>query len=328
MNPNHNRHVSRNTIKHISLIAGLILFSNINLFAQKFTIPIFPDTQGMVQSRHDMFFSELHWIAAKRDSLHIPFVLHVGDLVNFDNITHYETASKGFEILDSAKIPYVIALGNHDTEAVGVNSGSAAPGNVNLNLRKTTKFNHYFPTSRFTAQKGRFEKDKSDNSYYTFEVENTRWLVISLEFCAREDAAKWMDKVISKHPKYNTIILTHYHLTPKGEINTTNAGYGDMKSSDIFERYIKPHKNVLMVLSGHVCYSASRVDMGLKGNQIYQILQDYQNADSGGGYLRLLEIDVEKNTIMGKMYSPFYNKEIEGDESKVAFSDVKFIKKK
>lgn len=291
--------------------------------SQKFTIPVLPDTQEAVSGRQDMFFSQMNWLARVKDSLKFPIVLHVGDLVNFDTISHYETASKGYDILDRARLPYAITLGNHDTEAVLPDNGSAAPGNVNANLRKTFKFNQYFPVSRFTLQRGRFEEGKSDNAYYTFKAGGKKWLVITLEFCAREAAAQWMDQVMKDHPKYNVIVLTHYHLNPKGDVATSNAGYGNMKVIDIFDRYIKQNKNAFMVLSGHVCYNAHRVDAGTRGNPIYQVLQDYQCKDDGGGYIRLLQIDTKKKTIEAKMYSPYSNTEL-NDASKFILTDVVF----
>ena len=299
-----------------------ILSSCVN---SKFTIPVLPDTQNEVSGREDMFYSQMNWLARVKDSLKIPVVLHVGDLVNFDTITHFETASKGYEILDKAGLPYIITLGNHDTEAVLPDNGSAAPGNVNANLRKTFKFNRYFPVNRFALQKGRYEEGKSDNSFYTFKAGRKKWLVIALEFCAREGAAQWMDNIMKLHPKYNVIILTHYHLNPTGDIATTNAGYGNMKVIDIFNNYIKPNRNAFMVLSGHVCYNAHRVDTGLQGNPIYQILQNYQCKDDGGGYVRLLEIDTKKKNIKAKMYSPYYHKTL-NDESSFIINGVKFVK--
>lgn len=293
--------------------------------SSKFTIPVLPDTQEAVTRQHDMFYSQINWIAKAKDSLHIPIVLHVGDLVNFDTIPQYERASKAFEVLDQAKIPYAITLGNHDGQAVLHNSGSAAPGNVNANLRKTQKFNDHFPVSRFPLQKGRYEEGKSDNSYQIFKAGGKKFLVITLEFCAREGAAQWMDQVIKDHPKYNVIVLTHFHLTPRGEIAKSNAGYGDMKVIDIFDQYIKPHKNVFMVLSGHVCFSSHREDTGPAGNKIYQILSDYQCRDNGGGYIRLLDFDIKKKTVAAKMYSPFYDKTLE-DNSRFVLTDVELIK--
>jgi len=304
----------------------LIVFYPPQVFAQKFTIPVLPDTQGEVSDKPEMLISQLKWIVDKKDSLNIPFVLHVGDIVNFDNHGHWQTASDGFKILDDAKIPYVLCLGNHDTEAVGVNTGSAAfnvPGATHLNLRKTTKFNTYFPVSRLMGQKGRFEEGKSDNAYYTFKAGGLDWLIISLEFCARKEPVDWAGKVVAEHPNHNVIILTHYHLNGSGDIAERNAGYGDLSPYEIYDMLIKKHPNILMVLSGHTGSSTWRNDRGDNGNRIYQILTDYQHENFGDGYIRLLEINPERRFLSGKVYSPYNGKE--KCEALIRFMGVKFI---
>ena len=292
--------------------------------AQKFTIPILPDTQCEINYNPAMFTSQLKWIADKKDSLNIPIVLHVGDLVDFNSIDQYTRASEGFKILDNARIPYAITLGNHDTNAVGEKGGSAASGNVNANLRTTDRFNSYFPVKRFTAQQGRFEENKSDNAFYTFKAGGLNWMVLTLEFCSRQEPVDWAGKVISKHPKYNVIILTHYHLNAKGMIGQDNSGYGNLSPQKVYDQLIKQYSNVRLVISGHTGSSVYRDDIGLKGNHIYQILQDYQGEENGGGYIRLLEIDPELKTIAAKMYSPFFNR-TKTDASRFSFSGANFV---
>jgi hypothetical protein len=311
-------------VKFFAILFPCIAFA-VSGVAQKFTIPVFPDTQSEVGGNHNMFNSRIKWVTDHKDSLTIPMVLHVGDLVNFDNYDHYEVASKGYEAFDTHHIPYAIALGNHDTEAVGFNSGSAAPGNVNQNLRKTQKFNSYFPVSRFSNQRGRYEADKSDNAYYTFKVGDTNWLVISLEFCPRMGPINWAGDVVKEFFNYNVIIITHYHLTPKGEIAASNAGYGDFSPQVVFERLLKKYSNIRFMLSGHVMSSALKVDTGENGNKVYQILQNYQNEDLGGGYIRLLHFDIDKKTVSASMYSPYYKKTKE-DGSKFNIEGIDFIK--
>ncbi|TDB66094.1 metallophosphoesterase [Arundinibacter roseus] len=313
--------------KGLVFLAALALSSSGSsaCFAQKFTLPIFPDTQSEINARPEMFFSQVNWLIQKRDSLNYPIVLHVGDIVDYDNHDHWKRADQGFKMLDSAGIAYALAVGNHDTEAVGVNSGSAAPGNVNQNLRKTAKFNSYFPVSRFPLQRGRYEEGKSDNSWYSFEAGGLKWMVVSLEFCSRQGPVDWANEVVAAHPDHNVIMLTHYHLNPNGDISERNAGYGDLSPAQIYDQFIKKQPNILMVLSGHVCYSSWRNDKGEHGNRIYQFLQDYQNEDFGGGYLRLLEVDTQKGTLSGRMYSPYYNRERQ-DASPIYFNRVQFIK--
>lgn len=307
-------------------MAVAIFFGTVPSFAEPFTLPVLPDTQVAVNRKPEMLHSQLGWLTQNAAPLKMPLVLHVGDIVDFHNDKQWTTASEAFKVLDEAKMPYALAVGNHDTAAVGENSGSAAPGNVNLNLRNTTKFNSYFPVARFTAQKGRYEEGKSDNAYYTFEAGGLDWLVLTLEFCSRQGPIDWANQVLPQFPKHNVIILTHFHLTSKGEINQTNAGYGNLTCQSIYDQLIKKHANILLVLSGHVDTSAWRTDVGEKGNTIYQILQDYQGEDAGGGYIRLLDIDTATGTIAARMYSPFYDK-TRDDKSKFVLTGIKFISK-
>lgn len=311
------------TMKYLASLA-FVVTSLFSANAQKFTLAIYPDTQSEVGGNTKMFFDRFDWIVAKKDSLNIPMVIGVGDLVNFDNYNHWEVASRGYELFDYHKIPYSIVLGNHDTEAVGVYTGSAAPGNTNQNLRRTGKFNSYFPRHRFANMRGVYEPGKSDNAYYTFKVGDTNWLVIGLEFCPRLGVINWASDLCKEFFDYNVIFTTHYYLTPRGEIAESNAGYGDFAPWMIFSRAIKNNPNVKLVLSGHVSSTAWRVDDIAEGNKVYSILQNYQNDDQGGGYIRLLTIDVDKGTIDARMYSPYYNKTRE-DKSKFLIEGVSFI---
>lgn len=319
------KHKSFRWGNRFSFLSGLfiLIFTQLSI-AQKFVIPVLPDTQGAVNYQPAMFTSQMEWLATHRDSLRIPVVLHVGDVVDFNNTIQYQRASDGYSILDKARVPYAITLGNHDTNAVGENSGSAAPGNANQNLRTTSRFNQYFPVGRFALQKDRFEAGKSDNATYTFKAGGLNWLILTLEFCPRQGAVNWANQVLNNYPNHNAIILTHFYLTPQGEISQNNAGYGDLSIQSVYDQLVKKHPNILLVLSGHNDNSAWRNDIGEKGNHIYSILQDYQFENNGNGLIRLLEIDTEAGTISAKMYSPYLKKTLE-DASKFSFQNVKFI---
>lgn len=101
-------------------------------------------------------------------------------------------------------------------------------------------------------------------------------------------AINWAGDVVKAYFDYNVTILTHYYLTSKGEIGDRNAGYGDFSPQDMYNRLVRLYPNIKFVLSGHVSGSALRVDEGIEGNKIDQMLQNYQSDDFGGGYIRLL----------------------------------------
>lgn len=323
--------MNTNIIKQKSrlLLATLFLLITFQIaYAQKFVIPILPDTQNEITGNPAMFTSQMNWIANNKNLLNIPIVIHVGDITNNqtpDQI-QWKTASKGFRILDSLRIPYALALGNHDT-ALAKGRGNPPSENPGVDLRDTREFNTYFPVSRFTAQKGRYEDNKSDNAWYTFKAGGVKWLVLTLEYCSRQGPVDWANKVISKNPNYNVIIVTHYHLRRDGVICPKKDKNADVSPLAIYNKMMKIHSNVRLVLSGHVGFSAWRDDIGTNGNHIYQLLQDYQAENKGGGYIRLLEIDTKEGTIAAKMYSPYSN-QTRNDVSQFSFSNVSFIGRK
>ena len=301
------------------------LFTAPRAGAQVFTIAVLPDTQCEVNRQEAMFTSQMRWLVENKDALHIPVVLHVGDIIDWDTPDHrmWETASRGFALLDTAGLPYALANGNHDNAAVKI-GGSAAPGNVNANLRITTLFNRYFPPARFKLQRGAYEPGKSENSFCTFSAGGVDWLVLALELWPRQGVIDWAKTVTVTHPDHNVIVLTHSFLTSRGNIKADNGGYGDTSPLWLSEQLIRPYANMRFVLSGHVDTSAWRVEHGAHGNTVYEILQDCQLTDEGGGYIRLLEVDVQKKTVSARMYSPYYDLTKE-DQSRFRFEEVELI---
>ena len=308
------------------LLAALaVIVASHSAMAETFTLVVQPDPQIAVRSKPGMTASQMDWIVKNRTPLNIPFVICVGDVIDWDTPDHAQwiTASRCFDVLDRAKIPYAIAVGNHDTAAVK-EGGSAAPGNVRENVRDTTKFNRFFPVTRFPAQRGRQVEGKSDNAWYSFHAGGVDWLVLALELWARPEAVAWANTVAAAYPNHNIIVVTHAHLDAKGGIQQNNGGYGAQSPQVVFDEFIKQHANVRLVLSGHVGDSGWRADKGAKGNTIYQILQCYQHRDAGGGYLRLLEIDTAARTIRASMYSPFHDTTLP-DASAFSFREVDFV---
>ena len=223
-----------------AVITGLLLVSLWTLCArgeEKFTLAVIPDSQQEVlKPEDDRLQKRMEWIATNRETLNLKMVLHVGDLLNWDTPDHiqYERASAAMTVLDKAGIPYAMALGNHDTAATTV-GGSAAPGNVNANLRNTATYNTYFPLARFKALGGVYEAGKIDNAYHTFTAGSLDWLVLNLELWARTGAVSWASSVLQNHPNHNVIVLTHSHLNGRSAIEPTKGGYGDNSPQYVFD---------------------------------------------------------------------------------------------
>jgi hypothetical protein len=61
--------LSKTSGSRLFCLWGVLMLSIGAVFAQKFTIPVIPDTQESVTRKRGIFFSQIEWIAAKADSL-------------------------------------------------------------------------------------------------------------------------------------------------------------------------------------------------------------------------------------------------------------------
>lgn len=270
------------------------------LAEDKFTLAIVPDVQ--METSDTRLQNRLEWLVQNRTNLNLKMVLMVGDMMNFNDEKQYAHQSEAVKVLDEARIPYVTALGNHDTAAVKVDGGSAAPGNVNQNLRNTSRYNVHFPLSRFQALAGTYEPEKMDNAYHTFTAGGLKWVVVNLELWPRVGAIEWAKSVVTNHPDANVIFLTHAFLTGDSKIQQDHGGYGDKSPQYLFEQAMKPYPNVRLVFSGHVGSYGYRTDVGDAGNTIYEFLQTYH--DNKDNPVRLLEIDTAQGTMTTHVFCP------------------------
>jgi Calcineurin-like phosphoesterase len=313
----------------------------------RFTIVVVPDTQQEAKSRPDLFESRTRWIAENRTTQDIRFVIQVGDLVDTDNCgtgslvyldaagtrpqcsqamrdakvfyprpgkaDHYQyvNASAGLTLLEQARIPFALAVGNHDTAAVcggpacvGGSPDWAVPSGATVNalLRSTGTWNNYFPASRFgdVAAMGFFELGRTDNMYQTFRAGGLDWMVLSLELWPREEVVAWAAGVVANHPRHNVLVNTHHLLAPDGTVASNHDGYGDTTPQYLFDNLLAKYPNIRMTFSGHVNGSAMSTHLGVHRNPI-QSFVDGHTTDQAR--TRLLEIDTVRGTLKSEVRS-------------------------
>lgn len=307
------------------LVVSLLLTFAASVRAQDtFTLAIIPDTQQEVLKDDDTrLANRFQWLVDHRKELNLKMVMQTGDFLNWDTPDHdqYERASKALTILDQAKLPYSLAIGNHDSAATKM-GGSAAPGNVHDNQRNTSTFNRYFPVSRQKGLEGFYEKGKVDNAYQTFQAGGLNWLVMNIELWPRTGAVEWAKSVADSHPNYNVIMITHSHLTGDSKIEQRNGGYGDNSPQFVFDKFLSLCPNVRLVFSGHTGIFGYRTDKGVHGNTIYSYLGTYHsNIDNP---VRLLTIDTKKRTMSTHVFCPSTNKD-KDTGSAFTVSDVGWV---
>lgn len=322
---------------HITWLFGLVVavLFTVALHAEEsptFKIILVPDTQIYAMRHPDTFYIQMKWIADHADD--IAFVLQQGDITNNNTEAQWNVAAFSFRLLDG-KVPYVLAVGNHDyinREGTDIS-------------RNATLANQFFPYETYSKMKGfggAFESGKLENTWFTFHAGGIDWLVLSLEFGPRNRVLDWAAQIVKNYPKHKIIVNTHAYMD-NNDIRMkpgTNHhpqqhySFGKMTGEDsvndgemMWEKFVSQYPNMMFVFSGHVIGKGvgRRVDKGKHGNDVYQILANYQMRPQGGeGYLRIMTLNIPNKTIDVKTYSPLLNKYLEEPDHQFLFENADF----
>lgn len=274
-----------NAAYHLSIWASegdYVKFEPFNV-NNNFTIIVLPDIQKYVANKNfsEILTNQTKWIVANKDKMNVKFAIFEGDLVDSANSKEqWERTNKSLSVLDG-KVAYSVVPGNHD--------------------HPLDNFNKFFPVSRFSSENYGFFRDNRNN-YYLLDVGNSKFIILSLDFCPDKEEVSWAGSILKTFSLREAIFVTHGYLNTEGNISVNSC---DTKY--LFSDLVEKNPNVLLVLSGHVHGEAMRVDKNLAGNQVYQLLADYQGLPNGGnGWLRILEFSGDK--IYVKTYSPYLDK--------------------
>jgi hypothetical protein len=295
----------------------------------RYTIVVLPDTQFYADTYHDIFKAQVDWILAQRSNRRIAFVLHEGDIVNFDVPDQWKVASAQLHRLDGV-VPYALAVGNHDLTWRGVRL-----------TRDAELMNQSFPAADLAASPwptGTFESDRMQNTYQVFDAFGWRWLVLSLEFGPRDAVVDWADGILQRYSMLPAIVVTHAYVYSDGRTTarysaTTRqpfwaCGYPGLKElggcndgQELWDKLISRHDNVVFVFSGHVLHPAwARLASDHpSGRQTQEVLANYQTCGDipcripetgqptrgGDGFLRLVTLDPAERTATVETISPY-----------------------
>ncbi len=315
----------RHRVFFLSLLCGLLVTGRFALAEAPMPVPgafslaILPDTQIYAWKYPDTYTAQTKWIADNAQRYNISYVLHVGDVTQHNTNSQWEIAARAHALL---KIPCAITSGNHDLGPEGKGS------------TRETAFAKYFPLETFKQWPtfgGIYDKeaDRTDNNYHLFEAGGRKWLILCLEFGPRDDVLRWGNEIVAKHPDRSVILVTHAYLRPDNLRFNRNAfikvknvetsigleRYGLAKASggfndgeDVWKKLASQHANVALVVSGHVCYTGRLDSEGKHGNNVHQMVVDYQNGKEGGqGFLRLLQFHPDGKKVSVTDYSPLLN---------------------
>mgnify|MGYP001561793781 CR=1 FL=1 len=308
-----------------------------------FTLAVIPDTQNYLDYKHqsaegfaldgsDLFIAQMRDVAARND---VAFVAAVGDVWQHQTLEidpehagrgvgripnpifdaelaptpkalsiEVPKAVEGYQILHEAGIPFGVAPGNHDYDAMWSVEGFPPQLHKGENLTITPEdlgILHIGGLDNFRSVFGHdstFFKDKpwyvshfrdGANSAQVFEAGGYRFLHITLEMAADNFALAWAGTVIRDHPHYPTIITTHDYLNTHGErsanpivdLNRVDPMHHNT-AEEVWQTLVSAYDQVFLVLCGHHHGQSHRVDKNHYDHDVHQVLADYQSRGQAG----------------------------------------------
>jgi 3',5'-cyclic AMP phosphodiesterase CpdA len=264
-----------------------------------YTIAVIPDIQFLTLYHQDVLNALFNWIHDNAQARNIQFVIQVGDLTDKNTAVEWQLVKDNFDKLDNAGVSYVFIPGNHDYKGM--------PSD-----RDTDLFNNYLPYNIYSQTSifgGSYEVDKLDNAYYYFTTDDATYLLLCLEVVPRDPVLDWANKVVTANSDCRVIVVTHAYLSSDGSYDVS-SGYDIAGNSGqaIWDKFVSQHTNIIMVLCGHIHYDdlVMRIDTGIYGNAVPQLLVDAQDMDyyhEGVGMIALLTFNNGGRNVAVNWYS-------------------------
>lgn len=300
--------------------------------AGAFTLAVLPDTQYYASCREKHLGIQADWLAENYDAQRVLATMQLGDL------TEHNTHEEWIFVRDALKPvaekgPLFVASGNHDYGEDGTS-----------NYRHTL-FADYFgtppaKTASLVAEK--MTPGDVENAYYRLPIAGITLGVLILEWSPRTTTVDWARQAMKKYPTDKKIFITHAylyydgtrydwathgdaqkwnpraygtaHLDPRKPGDAAAEGApnnwapeGAYDGEMLWNEFLVDMPGLFLTLSGHVLGDGSGVltSRGKSGNDVHQVLTNFQMLDEGGlGYLRLIEFDQGGRTMKMKTYSP------------------------
>ncbi len=268
-------------------------------FDYAYSFALLGDTQTVNRYYPDTFANLYDWIVANADEHKIKWVFGLGDITDTSSVGEWERAQANFQKLDGV-VPYSLIRGNHDG---------------------TAKLNEYFSYDAYINRTLGYwtEGTKLQNTYFTFEVGDIKYLVLCINYGADDRILSWASKIVEKYPDRNVILTTHAYLDETGKLLDKNHAYAPTvltaaaangnNGDGIWEKLVKKYENINFVFCGHISSDDIVVtqSVGDNGNVVTQILNDPQTFDyeleGGAGMIAMLYFSEDGKNVDVRYYS-------------------------
>lgn len=276
------------------------------------------DTQELSRFHKEAIDDYSYWAIDNKERTKLQAMLYMGDLSDgMSNSSQEEleymwtNVSESMKVMDD-KVPYVFVPGNHDYKQDSY-------------YRDLTMMNQYYPYSHYSQFPyfgGAYEEGQIQNTYYLFEAEGVKYIVLALGFGPVASVMNWVSDVLEEYSDHRAIVITHGFLSAGGEVMTASdylsptwyfsrKGGSATNPDEMWNDYLSYHDNVFMILCGHTSteYIAYKELKGRQGNttMVFRVDPSYILAgNSGNGFdplLALFNINEATSTLSINMFS-------------------------
>ena len=285
--------------------------------AGDFSLAILSDLHYAVNwnsQQKQVYLDSMQYILDRAAAEKTLMTLQLGDLTSSNLLAQWQTVREGFQMLVDGGMPYATVIGNHD-----IGGGANAAYNAFLPYDEQVAENPHLA--------GAMTSGKTDNLYYTFEVNGVKYMILTLTCYPKDDVLTWADGVVKAHADHNVILVTHSYLQVHngvlGYTEETEALAAGFKGITVWEKLVKTNPNIFMTFSAHNSYpTPGQNGVGLlkgtndAGKTVYQFLvpdpQGYENTYGGLGSLFMLRFSNGGKTVTGEYIATRYNKDFIG----------------
>lgn len=283
-----------------------------------FVLGVLPDTQYYSENNHEMqpngrrveryghlgyppalaFHAQTHWLAHNAAALNLPFVVHLGDLVeNAEQRGEWALASHAMARLEQAGVPYSVMTGDHDVVELYTED----------RLRDGRElFTQYFGRERAARQATFIERDVTGlNEAHSFSALGQGFLLLTLDWCPSDQSLEWAQGMLDRYPHLPTILASHniIDLVNGQPVLSTRRNDTGVR---LWNRLIRRNDQIFLTLNGHNHGSGHLRMTNDLGHPVDLLLINYQTEYAGGnGLLRLLELDLARGRLEAFTYSPW-----------------------
>ncbi len=287
-------------------------WSTDNTQPKDYSIVVIPDQQ-VLSGHYPEYLDDIYrWIAENAEEENIKFAINLGDITDYNSEEEWLLSLEALELIQGV-VPYSFVPGNHEY---------FIPGSykyTDYGYRNLTEMNKYFGNiyDKQSEFGGSYDGGV-ENTWHEFEAYGHKYLVLALEYYPRDSVLAWASEVIEAHSYHQVIVSTHSYMLADGTRNVTVKDgfvYEDGQEQpnsgkQMWDEFLSQHENIIMSLCGHISTDdvVPRIDEGVKGNQVLQMLIDGQDLDHyyrGGGFLALMRFDANGENMELTYFSPY-----------------------